>query len=152
MSDQRSLVEASRPSGVVVDETGDLAEHHDHGAVYRDGEYSLDGTVEVLECRFNDVRDDLPNQVGEWTRDGHRYREEVSASWHVERDNGDEERLTLFPRGPWLHAWTLGITRWRAESTVSGWDMSGSVMDGSGYETPAAALEDAVEYMEGGSE
>ncbi|OYR45279.1 hypothetical protein [Halorubrum sp. Hd13] len=152
MSNQPSLVEASRPGGLVIDETGDLAEHHDHGAAYRDGEYSLDDTVDVLEERFNDVRDDLPDQVGEWTRDGHRRREEVSASWQIVHENGDEERLSLFPRGPWLHAWTLGITRWRTESSVSGWDMSGSVMDGSGYETPAAALSDAVEYMEGSGE
>lgn len=149
MSDQRSLVEASRPDGLVVDETGELAEHHDHGAVYLDGEYDLDETIEVLEARFSDVRDDLPESVGDWSRDGYRRVEEVSASWRREWENGDEAKLSVFPRGPWLHEWTLGIVWWRAESTVSGWDMSGTVMDGSGYDTPRAALEDAIAYMRG---
>lgn len=149
MNEQPTLVEASRPDGRVIDETGELDEIHDYGAVYVDGEYSLDETVAVLEDRFGDVRDDLPEQVGPWSRDGFRRRAEVSASWRVERENGDEERLSLFPRGPRLHAWVLGITRWRAESEVDGWDMSGSVMDSSGYDTPADALEAAVEFMEG---
>jgi len=108
--------------------------------------------LNVLAERFDEVRDDLPESVGEWSRDGYRRVEDVSASWRVVRENGDEERLSLFPRGPWLHAWTLGIVQWRAESTVSGWDMSGSVMDGSGYDTPDAALSDAVAYMEGSVE
>jgi len=147
MSDQPSLLEASRPAGRVIDETGELSEY-DQAAVYIDGEYHLEETLNVLAERFDEVRDDLPESVGEWSRDGYRRVEDVSASWRVVRENGDEERLSLFPRGPWLHAWTLGIVRWRAESTVSGFDMSGNVMDGSGYDTPAAALSDAVAYME----
>ncbi|WP_418283895.1 hypothetical protein [Halorubrum sp. DTA46] len=148
-TNQPSLTEASRPDGRVVDETGDLAEHHDHGAVYVDGEYSLNATIDVLADRFDPVRADLPELVGGWERDGHRRREEASASWRREWENGDEARLSLFPRGPHLHDWTLGITRWRADSTVSGWDMSGFVMDGAGYDTPASALDDAIAYMEG---
>jgi len=152
MSEQPSLVESSRPDGRVVDETRALAEHHDYGAVYTDGEYDLEETLDVLADRFDDVRDDLPESVDEWERNGHRRVEEVSATWRRIRENGDEEQLELFPRGPHLHDWTLGITRWRAESDVSGWDMSGWVMDGSGYDTPAAALSDAVAYMEGSDE
>lgn len=148
-TNQPSLTEASRPDGRVVDETGDLAEHHDHGAVYVDGEYSLGATIDLLADRFGPICPDLPESVGEWERDGYHYRKEVSASWRREWENGDEARLSLFPRGPHLHDWTLGITRWRADSTVSGWDMSGFVMDGAGYDTPADALGDAKEYMRG---
>ncbi|WP_128906226.1 hypothetical protein [Halorubrum amylolyticum] len=67
MSNQPSLVEASRPDGLVVDETGEFAEHHDHGAVYSDGEYDLEGTVDVLEERFSDSATSL---ISPWSDHG----------------------------------------------------------------------------------
>lgn len=147
MNKQPSLIEASRPDGRVVDETGDLDEYGDHGAVYVDGEYDLEETVDLLSERFDDVRDDLPDQVGEWSRDGFRYHRRVSAAWSRVTEDGDEEIVSLFPRGPWLHEWSLNIERHRSDSEVSGASMSGFI--GSGYDTPAAALRELVSHMEG---
>lgn len=104
----------------------------------------------MLADRFDAIRLDLPELFSEWVRNGHHYHER--ASWHREWENGDEARPSLFPRGPYLYDWTLGITRWRAESTVSGWDMSGFVIDGASYDTSADVLNDAIAYMKANDE
>ena len=69
MSEQPSLVESSRPDGRVVDETRALAEHHDYGAVYTDGEYDLEETLDVLADRFDDALGFVQGIHEPWTRE-----------------------------------------------------------------------------------
>lgn len=143
MNDQLSLTESSRPSGVVVDETGEFDEHGDHGAVYAGGEYDLERTVDLLAERFDRIADDVPESVSEWTLDGHRYRERVSVKWRRELENGDVETVYVFPRGPWLHEWSIGYDTDYADG--------GSRYGGAGYGfySPEHALEAAVSFMRG---
>ena len=144
MSSQSSLLKASRPPGRVVDDAGELSEHG-HAVVYVDGEYSLEETLSLLADRFDEVRDDLPESVGVWSRDGYHRHEDVSASWRRVLDNGDEERLSIFPRGPHLYEWSIKLSQWFDSSQISGVDSRGIV---GSYETPSEALSAAVDYMQ----
>lgn len=139
---QPTLLQSTK-SGVYVDEDGELNDYGTGGGVYVDGVYNLERTRVLLGERLGEIAMDVPDEVADWSRAPNRRDEPVSFRWRRRVDGGIED-LRLFPRGPRLHSWTL--SRERREDDGGG--MSGFVMDASGYETPRAALEAAVAWMD----
>ena len=143
-----------------VDEHGELDRWNRGGVYNAAGEFDRDATVTLLEERFGDVREDIPTDVNNFSRCVPRHvRKDEAEVWWVRNGFPRTEEMGrfsvktrtvhLFPRGPYLHDWSVGVQQLDHGGRRGG-EESGtcSFLHASGLETPREALESAVEYME----
>jgi hypothetical protein len=139
----------------VVDEHGSTDEW-DRGGVYGflGGELLLGPTKDLLAERFEPVARELPDQVGRFERvdvsdryDGISARYETSEKFKTV--------VRIFPRGPYLRAWTVSILKYkltpRKAPRSEQWRGSSSrTLEGAvELDEPRDAVDAALEYMEG---
>ncbi|EMA09499.1 hypothetical protein [Haloarcula marismortui] len=134
-----------------IDEHG-AADRWDRGGVYdKAGEFDLEGTKSELADRFRSVSRQLPEQVGEYTRDPDP-REPYTAVYRWSGGKQDvhgwciaERAVRVFPRGPYLNQWTVGID----ETFATGGTRSFLHSHAMGLDRPSAAAATAIAVMQG---
>jgi hypothetical protein len=135
-----------------VDEHG-AADRWNRGGIYdASGNFDLEATRTELTDRFQDVSHRLPEQVGEYTR-GQNPREPYIAvyqrSGEMQNENGrniTRRVIRIFPRGPHLNEWTVGV---KEEFGEAGNLRSFLHSHAMGLDKPSAAAATAVAVMQG---
>lgn len=135
-------------------------DRYGNAAVYDDrGELDLDATERELRKEFAHVDERLPDTFGGYRREDVSDRREGLAARYVwtgdtENDHGvrvTKVEVTIFPRGPHLRDWRVGIKEWHpeyargpAEGTAT-WTHE----DTPGLDEPGGAVATALAVMRG---
>ena len=147
--------EGDYETGDFVDEQGEHDEWNRGGVYDRPGgEFLFEPTKELLAERFQFVTSDLPDQVGPFERvDISDRREGIAARYETHEEF--ETVVRIFPRGPYLHSWTVVILEYvatpRDAPPEDQWRGSGSkhLEGASDLYDPSDAVDAALEFMEG---
>jgi hypothetical protein len=138
-----------------VDEHG-RHDKWDRGGVYTTaGEFDLEATEELLAERFEAVVDELPESVGPFervdARDSRYADRQIRARYETVEEY--ETAVCVYPRGPYLRAWTVAIEEYGPPvmddpPADTGYrSMANSILV-SGLDDPSAAVETAVGWMQ----
>jgi len=131
-----------------IDEHGE-ADQWDRGGIYdASGQFDLEATKSELADRFQDVKSQLPDQVGEYTKEDTcaEYIAAYRSSGETQSKNGfpvKSRRVRIFARGPHLNEWTVEIR----EKFEGGGSRSWLHSDAAGLNNPRAAVATAFAIM-----